>query len=262
MTTTPIAEIVVFTKTKGPLTKRISLNEDGTLNSDGSACTMARGTARRVKLAGVAELAALIGQLHSSQAIALGALRADLPDEVTIVAKDKLNGTDAIARTAANIQYRPGQPAFALLDFDQKGMPAAVSARLADLGGFWPALVSVMPALADVDRVTRGSTSAGLTNADTGEVYQGSGGLHDYVMVKDGTGIPQFLKTLHARCWLAGLGWMVIGGGGQLLERSIVDRMVGAPERLVFEGPPVLVKPLVQAVTSREPTVIMGGHNA
>jgi hypothetical protein len=256
------AEIVVFTKANGPLTKRIGLNADGTINSDGSACTMAHGRARRVKLADVAELAAHIAELKSNQAIALGALRDDLPDEVAIVAMDKLNGTGAIARTAENLHFRRGQPAFALLDFDQKGMPAAVAERLAELGGFWPALVSVIPALADVARVTRLSTSAGLTNADTGEAYPGSGGLHEYVMVPDGTDIPRFLKTLHARCWLAGLGWMVIGGGGQLLERSIVDRMVGAPERLVFEGPPVLVKPLVQDATSRKPTVIMGGHYA
>src|SRR5262249_42421209 len=37
---------------------------------------------------------------------------------------------------------------------------------------------------------------------------------------------------------------------------SIVDRMVGAPERLVFEGPPVLVPPLKQ--DSRHPIAIEG----
>ena len=54
------------------------------------------------------------------------------------------------------------------------------------------------------------------------------------------------LKALHARCWLAGFGWMMVGAGGQLLERSIVDRVVGAPERLIFEGPPLVVPPLEQ----------------
>ena len=38
----------------------------------------------------------------------------------------------------------------------------------------------------------------------------------------------RFLKTLHARCWLGGFGWMNVGAAGQLLERSIIDRMVGA----------------------------------
>ena len=40
-------ELVVFSKTGGPLTKRIALTADGHIASDGSACTMARGRAER-----------------------------------------------------------------------------------------------------------------------------------------------------------------------------------------------------------------------
>ena len=54
--------------------------------------------------------------------------------------------------------------------------------------------------------------------------------------MRDGTDIERFLKTLHERCWLAGFGWMMVSGSGSLLERSIVDRMVFAPSRPVFEG--------------------------
>jgi hypothetical protein len=50
-------------------------------------------------------------------------------------------------------------------------------------------------------------------------------------------------------------GWHTVGAGGQLLERSPVDRMVYAPERLVFEGPPVLIPPLIQDHESRCPRV-------
>jgi len=60
--------------------------------------------------------------------------------------------------------------------------------------------------------------------------------------VQNGADIERFLRELHARCWLAGLGWMMVGAAGQFLERSIVDRMVGSPERLVFEGSPILVR--------------------
>ncbi len=76
--------------------------------------------------------------------------------------------------------------------------------------------------------------------------------------MQDGQDIERFLKTLHARCWLAGLGWLMVGAGGQLLERSIVDRMVGAPERLVFEGAPVLDPPLAQDQASRRPVATEG----
>jgi hypothetical protein len=75
--------------------------------------------------------------------------------------------------------------------------------------------------------------------------------------VRDGADIERFLKTFHLRCWLAGLGWMMVGAGGQL-ERSIVDRMVGAPERLVFEGGPVIEPPLQQDRDSRRPIAIEG----
>ena len=82
--------------------------------------------------------------------------------------------------------------------------------------------------------------------------------MHIYVAVKDSADIERFLKTLHDRCWLAGFGWLMVGAGGQLLERSIVDRMVGAPERLVFEGAPVLVPPLAQDEASRRPQIVDG----
>jgi hypothetical protein len=70
--------------------------------------------------------------------------------------------------------------------------------------------------------------------------------VHVYIEVKDGADVERFLKTLHDRCWLAGFGWMMVSAAGTLLERSIIDRMVFAPSRPVFEGPPVLVPPVQQ----------------
>ena len=242
-------KITRFCKVGGPLTKRIALAADGTIASDGSACTMSAGTAERVSIADPGQLAQLINIMASNEAIALGMLRADLADKVQVTTKDKINGAtppDIIARTAGNLVYRPGQTAFALLDYDTKGMPPAVADQLTGLGGYWAALVSVLPAVGTAARVSRSSTSAGLFRADTGERLPGSGGRHDYVLVKDGADIPRFLKTMHDRCWLAGFGWMMVGAGGQLLERSIVDRMVGTSERLVFEGAPTLEPPLEQ----------------
>ena len=51
---------------------------------------------------------------------------------------------------------------------------------------------------------------------------------------------------------------MMVSASGALLERSIVDRMVGGPERLVFEGGPVLVPPLQQDKESRRPIAVDG----
>ena len=151
---------------------------------------------------------------------------------------------DLIARTNANIVYHG--PAFALLDYDSKGMPAAVAAELERADGFLGALLMVLPVLKGTALLVRRSTSAGLWRADTGEALPGSDGLHVFVEVKDGADSERFLKTLHERCWLAGFGWMMVSSSGALLERSIVDRMVVAPSRPVFEGPPVLEPPLRQ----------------
>ena len=60
---------------------------------------------------------------------------------------------------------------------------------------------------------------------------------------------------MHDRCWLNGLGWFKLSSCGSALERSIVDRAVSSPERLVFEAPPRLKKPLKQDQELRQPIV-------
>jgi hypothetical protein len=251
--------LTFIAKSNGPLTKRISLNPDGTVKSDGSACVMSRGIARRIELSSLQPLADLIGGLGSSEAITLGTLRDDLPNEVQVVARHRLNGSaDVIARTQDFIGFRHGASALSLADFDTKGMPAALRARVDELGGFWAALTSVVPALKSAAHVIRRSTSSGLYRTDTGDELPGSDGMHAFVLLLDGSDGERFLKVLHERCWLARFGWMMVGTAGQLLERSIVDRVVGSPERLVFEGAPVLDPPLAQDQESRRPVAVEG----
>jgi hypothetical protein len=258
-----MAEITLFTKAGGVLTKRISLTADGSIRSDGSECKMSQGHARRVEIADVKQLADVVGRVQSDQAIALGMLKSGLPTEVRVVTKKTFASDirpDVIARTGDAIIYRHEYPAFALLDFDTKGMPSHVATELRRLGGLWQAMVSVLSSLDDVAHVMRRSTSSGLSRSDTGEELPGSGGLHVYVEVRDGADIERFLRVLHARCWLAGLGWVMLGAAGQFLERSAVDRMVGSPERLVFEGPPIMVPPVEQDQNDRRPVVFDGGQ--
>jgi hypothetical protein len=253
------AEITVFSNAAGPLTKQISLAADGSIKSDGSACLMSRGTAQRAQIADVGAFASLIESLEPNQAIALGRLHPDLPDDVQIVTKNKLNGQqNTIARTAGSIIFQPGRSAFALVDFDTKGIPGEVRGEIKRLGGYRQALLTVLPALRSTAHVMRRSTSAGLYNSETKKRLPGSDGVHTYLAVKDGADIDRFLRTLHDRCWLAGLGWKMVGAGGQLLDRSIVDRMVGSPERLVFEGGPILQPPLKQDRNEREPMPVAG----
>src|SRR5262249_33915167 len=149
----PEIELTKFTKEGGPLTKKIFLFADGTLQKDGSACVMARGWAERVKVTSADAFGRLIKDLASSQAIALGALRPDLPDRVEVTTKRMLDGGGMrsrgpiIARTGTNIVYRGS--AFVLLDYDSKGMPTTVATLLKQQGGFLGALMTLLPTLKD-----------------------------------------------------------------------------------------------------------------
>ncbi len=220
---TDFLELTLLEKSDGPLTKTIRLNGSNII-SDGSDCRMSRGTARRVPIASIEEFAELTANLTSTQAWAMGALRDGLPDEVRVIVK---------------------------------GMPPTVAEKLKD--GLLTALTAVLPDAATTGRVTRRSTSAGLRRTDTGDECPGSNSLHLYLTIADGADIGRALQVLHDRCWLAGLGWMMTSKSGALLERSVVDRMVGMPERLMFEGPPILFPPLSQDPELRRPVAVPGG---
>lgn len=149
-------EITLLTKRGGPLTKRIALDADGKLKNDSSACLMTQGTARRVVLAGDQALVELIGSMPAEQAIALGRLRPGLPDQVEIVTKRAMAAYGAnippntITRTADNLLYQEG-PGWVLIDFDSKGMPDVIRARIDDAGDDpWHAFVEVEAELARV----------------------------------------------------------------------------------------------------------------
>jgi hypothetical protein len=133
-------EFTVFDKIGGPLTKVISLAQDGKhAISDGSACVMSHGSAKRAVTGSVGEFAKLIGGLRSCQAIALGRMREGVDDETEVVTKTKLNGVaqpNIIARTSTDIIYRPDEPAFVLFDFDSKGMPGEVAAKIKARDGY------------------------------------------------------------------------------------------------------------------------------
>ena len=176
---TPVPQITLINKRDTPalMSKRISLDWDGKLKSDGSECRMITGTAARAFAGTASDLARIIDNCGSDQAIALGALREDLSNSVSVTTKDDLDqNPGAIARTRGFIDYRPGVPAWSLIDFDTKGMPNEVKAKIDAAGGMWNALLTVASELANAARVSRASTSAGLFRTD----YQRAGRWVDW----------------------------------------------------------------------------------
>jgi hypothetical protein len=241
------------------MSKRIFLDENGNLKSDGSQCLMVGGTATRVTVETAKDLATIIRNCGSHQAIALGALKEDLPSPAPLTTKARLSSKPgSITRSRKYIDYRPETPAWVLVDVDIKGLPSHVREQLDAAGGVWNAILTIAPGLERAARVSRASTSSGLYRLDTGEILSGSGGFHHYLLVKDGSDIERFLRDLHERCWLSGFGWYVLSATGQLLERSLVDCMVGYGERLCFEGAPLIEPPLAQDLSKREPQAVEG----
>jgi hypothetical protein len=74
----------------------------------------------------------------------------------------------------------------------------------------------VFPALRDVARVERASTSTGIANTATGERYPNTGGLHIYLPIRDGADAERALRVMHDRLWLAGYGWVMVSAGARV----------------------------------------------
>ena len=254
-------EITVFKKSSGILSKTIAAAVDGSPVSDGSACRMSSGQAKRTPLPeGAQALADLIDNMAPNEALSLGRLISGIGESALVTTVGRLSSAPEgkIARSGDFLEFLVGTPAFMLLDVDRKGMPQAVADRIKAAGGVVSLLTELFPGLMKAARVERASTSAGISNAATGQTFAGSGGMHIYLHVQAGDDIPRTLAALSDRLWLNGCGWFVVGAAGQVLVRSIVDASVGTPERLVFEGAPVVEPPLAQDCGARRPVVTPG----
>ena len=97
------AEITVFTKSGGLLTKIIHLTA-GKIANDSAKCRMPLGSARRVKvdLANLEAFADLINSFTAQQAYALGRLKDGLPERVKVTTADK---------SPTRMAIRPSSPA-------------------------------------------------------------------------------------------------------------------------------------------------------
>jgi hypothetical protein len=258
----------------GAITKVISKQPDGSMFSDGSICRVVRGRAFRRSVADEGEFAALINAMPANTAVVMGQLRADLPDAVDVVpvatlARTAPQALPTIARTREFLGYDKKSTVWLLVDVDGKYLTAPIIAALEALAAGEPrvtddprftlaatvlaALNKLFPGIAAAGIVMRRSTSAGIVDTETGTPCLGKEGFHIYLKVADGTDVRRALRSMHDRLFLCGLSWIDLGRAGQYLERSIVDRAVGGPEHLAFEGAPSVLPPLRQDPQQRVP---------
>ena len=157
-------------------------------------------------------------------------------------ASSKINGArvpDLITRTSRSISYRPINQDYCYSTYDQKAMPPSVRKRIDDVGGLrgraphrsspnWPAPAPCcarrpVPACGGPIPANASKVPAACTTTSESST-------------RPTPSAPCGWRTL--RAWLVGFGWMIVGKGGALLKRSIMDRMVGGAERIAFEGAP------------------------
>jgi hypothetical protein len=223
-------QFTIFTSTAPKmLTKVFSLAADGKLIKT-TAANMKAGTAQRVAVADLNELAAVLGTLTSAQAVGWGVAATDLVQISTADREEPAH--DVLARTRRNFSFRKGP---GILMFDHDGTPGAAL----DRDTLRQNLIDACPALALAPMLWRPSASAGLLAPDGRELT----GLHRhrlYIPVTDASAIPEAGKRLVTLLSAAGMGWHEVGKAGQALARCLIDASVWQPERLDFAAPPIL----------------------
>jgi hypothetical protein len=233
-----VITFTVLENSNGSLTKRFHLDESDTL-AKRTAGKLYTGKATRRSVSSPAEFASFLSTLQPNQALAFGVTeRAEAP----IVTQAEVSKTPgAIARDRQHFRYTQGASVWFLdYDYDRSTAteapltPSEVRAKL----------IEACPALESAPMVAVPSASSYLYDGE--KQLLGPGGVHLYVFVQNGAGIPRAGKALYEHTWRTGCGRFVVGKAGQLLDRSLLDGSVWQPEREDFAAGAVCVPPLEQ----------------
>lgn len=213
--------------------------KDGKLDNHANA-SIYDGFAETIVVGTLEGLREVIQRLEPNQAIALGKL-AEPYVQFPLTTKAKLR-TGSIARSKAFFKHHAG-PGYLLVDIDTKDLPPPI---LKKMGGSFilDILYAVLPELAETARLVRASSSAGIMLPNGTE--QPATGYHIYLPVERQSESKSLLRLMHDRLWEAGYGYILVGKGGRLHERSLIDTAVYGAERLIFEAAPNIRPPLTR----------------
>jgi hypothetical protein len=211
----------VFQRSNGLLTKQLSLNAEGHLVKDSTACALDIGQCRQASVDSFEELDGVLGNLTIHQAVAYGI---GSINDVTIVSKNKKEKEpekfrDAITRT--NDKFSFPSPAIMMLDYD----PPADGSKLAPTE-FVRVIRRAYPPLKELKMLVRPSASSHLFNGT--EEIVGLSGFHVYFFVKQGEWIPEIGEALETYLWNKGHGRIQFSRSGAALPRCLVDTAVAA----------------------------------
>jgi hypothetical protein len=227
---------ISFTRIKsshGPLTKKMSLSSEGSIQKVASA-QLSRGCFETVTLPDLAEFANCLESATSDVAFCYGI--ADQRNGTVVRESDLLANPGAIARTREFLRFAR-VPGILMLDNDNGQF---FDETLAEF------LLETVDLLEGVTMLVRPSSSSNLWNTETDKCLRPMVNQRAYLIVSDASQIPAVGKIIEAQLWLSGHGYFDISSAGSLLKRCTVDTSVWQPERLDFVGGAVCTPPLQQ----------------
>lgn len=235
-----IQATLITTQKPKMLSKSFQMDADGNLLKSGGGC-MTEGIAEKIRLKSAGELASLLTNLKTDQALAYGVTPYDTAAILTAeeLKKHKQNGGQpTISRTREYFTYPEG-PAILMGDYDpQKDETPLTSDE------FRETMYGIVPAIRTAPHVVAASASSFLYNGIG--CLKGPSGWRLLVVVEKGSDIPRAGAALFKKSWLKGFGRIFISKRGVPLTRSIIDGVVFQPERLDFCAGAECKAPLVQ----------------
>ena len=199
-----------------------------------------RGRAVTVEADTAADLLRIIEGLGPRQAIALGVLATVnqwMPLASTANAKP-----GEITRTLKWFSFHEG-PGWCLFDIDTDDMPKSLIRKKGDLE-WWEFITDLVPELQGREHLVVPSSSAGIVPPSG--VASEAKGLHIYVKLAKASTCKELVQKVYDRLWAAGCGFVKIAKDGKQLLRTLIDKAVASPERLIFEAKPIVLEPLVR----------------
>ena len=222
-----------------PLSKKYWLEENKIEKSP--LANMSSGTAERIEIP-FDDLPELIESADEYTAFGWGVF--DKPKVNIVCTRYEDLANLNYGRNLNNMHYIEGEPAVMMIDYDHSD-DAPKKYTPYELRN---ALYSVIPELKKCAYFVRGSISSGISIKGTKSKLKG---FHIYVLVADGSKIPEFAKQLVKALWCAGHGHIKVSAAGVSLERLCIDPAVFSPERLDLQGKPIYDKSGLQYVNPR-----------
>lgn len=219
--------MTIYTSKSGNLNKAIK--NDGTKYAIAS---FSKGKFESIEVKSLDYLRRVINKLKPTQALGLGINKHYSKGDVLSHAEDSSK-----ARSKENFKWSRGRNVV-LLDYDYfKGMYECNSPS-----DFVNLLKQIDQVFVHAEMLVVPSSSSNIYK--DGKLFLDSKGLHCYVII-DGD-VNVFKNKLWSSCWAKGYGTVKFSKAGDILTRTIFDKSVFSPERLIFESKPTLDPGMMQ----------------